>query len=582
MPSSTQLRRYGPLALIVVLLVAVGAIVVLGGGDDPAVDDGDDRDAGGDLADIDAGSDGAPEPTGRMPLTYAEAEAAGTVDDHDWGERCDAGTGLVRIPSVYAAPCVPVFESEGAGAGADGNGGATSPGVTGDTVTVVRYLADRSADLAALITDSAEDTPEALARTFQDFVDIYASQAELYGRRIEVVDYRGTGAGDDVVAARADATQIAIEHEPFLVVGGPGVDRGVFAQELSSRGIVCFDCAGSLPDPMLEEMAPYVWQAGPSGAQYINLTLAAWQTELGGGTAEFAGPDLRDRPRKVGIIHFDQDPPVYEVGASNMPEGIDLVESYVLDFDTLAQKATEMVGKFKAEGITTVEFLGDPIMPMYLMSAATEQGWFPEWIITGTVFTDTNFFGRQYDPQQMEHAFGISQLAAPTSRDLQDPIRLHRWYFGADAEPAANGYALLQFPVRFMVQGIHMAGPDLTPETFARGQFRIPPAGGGHTTPQISFGNWGFFPATDYQGIDDSTEIWWDGSVDAPDETGLAGTGVWRRSHDGQRFVNEDDVPAPDPFTEADTLTVLDELPAEDSPPDHPPPPGSPAERDAS
>ena len=578
MLSSTQLRRYGPLALIVVLLVVVGALVVVGGGDDDpsASGNGDDGGAGngGELADIDAGSDGAPEPTGRMPLTYAEAEAAGAVDDHDWGERCDTGTGLVRIPTVYATPCVPVFEGD--------NGGATHDGVTGDRITVVRYVADRSADLAALITDSAEDSPESLAQTFQDFVDIYASRAELYGRRIEVVDFQGTGAGDDVVAARADATEIAIEHEPFLVIGGPGVDRGVFAQELSSRGITCFDCAGSLPDPMLEEMAPHVWQAGPSGAQYINLTLAAWQSELGDGTAEYAGPDLRDLPRKVGIIHFDQDPPVYEVGASNMPEGIDLVESYVLDLDTLAQKATEMVGKFKAEGITTVEFLGDPIMPMYLMSAATEQGWFPEWIVTGTVFTDTNFFGRQYDPQQMEHAFGISQLATPTTRDVQDPIRLYRWYFGADAEPAANGYALLQFPVRFLVQGVHMAGPDLTPETFARGQFRIPPAGGGPTTPQISFGNWGFFPDTDYQGIDDSTEIWWDPTVAAPDETGVDGTGVWRHSHSGQRFVNEDDVPAPDPFSAGDTLTVLDELPAEDLPPDHPPPPGSPAERDAS
>ena len=101
-------------------------------------------------------------------------------------------------------------------------------------------------------------------------------------------------------------------------------------------------------------------------------------------------------------------------------------------------------------------------------------------------------------------------------------------------------------------------------------------------TPLISFGNWGFFPDTDYQGIDDSTEIWWDPTVAAPDETGVDGTGVWRHSHSGQRFINEDDVPAPDPFSAGDTLTVLDELPAEDLPPDHPPPPGSPAERDAS
>ncbi|HMG42127.1 MAG TPA: hypothetical protein VK611_12395 [Acidimicrobiales bacterium] len=91
-------QKYGPLALIVALLLGVGALVVLDAGD------GD----GGDTSAVAAGqgddgllpgAPGAPEPTGRMPLSYAEAEAAGTVTDHDWGERCDPDTGHVRLPS---------------------------------------------------------------------------------------------------------------------------------------------------------------------------------------------------------------------------------------------------------------------------------------------------------------------------------------------------------------------------------------------------------------------------------------------------------------------------------------------------
>src|SRR5262245_49845176 len=89
------LAKWGPLAVIVVLLLAVGAFVVAGnrGGDD---DSGDE--AGSEAGEL---TEGAPEPTGRMPLTYAEAQDAGTVDDHDWGDRCDTDTGKVRIPTVY-------------------------------------------------------------------------------------------------------------------------------------------------------------------------------------------------------------------------------------------------------------------------------------------------------------------------------------------------------------------------------------------------------------------------------------------------------------------------------------------------
>lgn len=583
----SQLRRNGPLALLAVTAVGVGGVVILGG-------NRQDGGGGGATTSDATATDvlfpeggGAPEPVGRMPVTYAEADAAGTTAALDWGERCDPATGRVKVPSVYAAPCVPVFDGD--------NGGATGPGVTADTVRVVRYVPESSGDLAALVAGAPDETPDQQAETFRAFVELYSSRAELYGRRVELVDFRGSGAGDDVVAAKADATEIATGLEPFLVVGGPQLDRGTFAQELASHGVVCVDCAGALTGPMLAEMAPYVWGLLPSGEQFFQA-LTAWAGALdpgpgpggsdggaedgGDDLAEFAGEGLRDRPRRIGAVHFDQDPPVFAVPDDRLPAGVEIVESYVLDPDTLPVKATELVAKLKAEGVTTVVFLGDPLMPAHLTRAATEQGWYPEWVFTGTAFTDTNLFARQYDPAQMAHAFGISQLAAPVVQDLQEPVRLYRWYFGGDdALPPARGtYGALQATARFVVHGVHMAGPDLTPDTFARGLFRIPPAGGGPTTPQVSYGDWGFFPSTDHSGVDDAAELWWDPTVRAPDETGTAGEGAWRRAHGGRRFTGAGgDAPPPAPFDPAGTVTVLDELPAADVPPDYPPPPGAPA-----
>ena len=112
-----------------------------------------------------------------------------------------------------------------------------------------------------------------------------------------------------------------------------------------------------------------------------------------------------------------------------------------------------------------------------------------------------------------------------------------------------------------------MAGPELTPETFARGLFRMPPRGGGPSRPQVSYGNWGMFPEMDYQGIDGAVEIWWDTTVEAEDERGAIGTGVWRRSNGGDRFTI-DEAPAPSPFSNPeDALTVVTSLPPEDTAP---------------
>src|SRR5215510_15452784 len=81
-----------------------------------------------------------------------------------------------------------------------------------------------------------------------------------------------------------------------------------------------------------------------------------------------------------------------------------LDKSYVLDLPTLPAKAADLIAQFKADKITTIVFLGDPIMPIYLTKAAEQQNYHPEWIFTGTALTDTNVLARQYDQDQMAHA----------------------------------------------------------------------------------------------------------------------------------------------------------------------------------
>jgi hypothetical protein len=573
-----RLRRYGPLAVIVALLLIVGTIVIVGGGGD---DEGSEAASGAGAIEwttVGDAAPGAPEPTGRMPVTYAEAEEDGTLDDHEWSDTCDTERGTVKLPSVFANPCVPAFEGD--------NGGATSPGVTGDTIKVVYYAPEQSADLTSILGGMGiNDTAEQRVATLEDYTELFSSVAETYGRTVELVRYAATGAADDVVASRADAIDV-IAMEPFAVLGGPALDRGTFAQEIADAGILCFGCAGYLPDDMILDMAPYVWALAPSTNQMLGM-LQAWVDAASGSgqedTAAFAGGELQGQPRKTGVIHFEQDPPIFAETTAEQQDRFDtdvaLTESYVLDLPNMPAKAAELIAQFKAEDINTIVFMGDPFMPGYLTEAATAQDYYPEWIFTGTALTDTNALARAWDPAQMERAYGISQLAVPTDQDLQEAITLYRWYFGGEdtMPPAPSQYALIAPGASWLLSGIHMAGPELTPETFARGLFRIPPAGGGPSNPQVSFGNWGVFPEIDYHAIDDSVEMWWDPTVEVEDERGAPGTGAWRRSNGGERFTIGE-APPPRPFTDAeDALAVLDELPPEDRPPDYAPPPGSPA-----
>ena len=576
---STRLRRYGPLALIVVLLLAVGAVVVVGGGGDDGDDEASEETGSGgfDWKSPGDAEPGAPAPTGAMPATYAEAEEDGSVGDHEWPDTCDTESGRVELPSVSAVPCVPAFDGD--------NGGATAPGVTAESIKVVYYSPEQSADMASLLgAMGANDTAEQRNATLQTYIDIFTSVTEQYGREIEMVPFAATGQADDVVASQADATDV-LAMEPFAVLGGPALDRGAFAQELAEAGVLCFGCTGAaLPEAMALEMAPYVWSALPSPDQILDL-LATWvnaQVSASDSVADHAGGELQGRPSKLGVIHFEQDPPVFESTEAERRDMADvaLIESYVLDLPTLPAKAAELIAQFKAEGITSITFLGDPFMPIYLTRAATEADYFPEWVFTGTALTDTNVFGRQYDPEQMVHAAGISQLAAPVDQDLQEYVRLYRWYAGDSAPalpPAENQYAVVAPNAAWLAAGIHMAGPELTAETFARGLFRLPPVGGGPATPQVSYGNWGNFAEMDYQAIDDGVEIWWDPDVEVEDERGVMGQGAWRRSNGGERFTATE-TPSPNAFEDPDSaVTVIDSLSEDDLPPDYPPPPGSPA-----
>jgi hypothetical protein len=100
-------------------------------------------------------------------------------------------------------------------------------------------------------------------------------------------------------------------------------------------------------------------------------------------------------------------------------------------------------------------------------------------------------------------------------------------------------------PIRLLMLGLHMAGPNLTPETFEAGMFAYPPSGGTSTGGHVSFGNRGIHVETDYQAVDDMVEIWWDAEAEGIDEQGNHGKGMMRFSDGGQAVPARRDAQGP-------------------------------------
>src|SRR5262245_43233904 len=200
---------------------------------------------------------------------------------------------------------------------------------------------------------------------------------------------------------------------------------------------------------------------------------------------------MQNQDRVYGLVHYDtpngDHRPVFErFRAALADNGIDLATDveFTLDLAKGQENARTNISKLKAAGVTTVIYYGDPLTPSLLTKEATAQDYYPEWILGPSLLADTTVFGRLTDMEQWSHGFGVSAVGARGPLELDNAFRLYKWAYGE--LPPNNTANVLEPPLLTMFTGIHLAGPDLNPETFRDGLFRFPPSGGGPTEPQIS------------------------------------------------------------------------------------------------
>jgi hypothetical protein len=512
-----------------------------------------------------------------VPITYAQAAKVGKTGAYDWGPQCDHHTGRLKMPSAYATSCVPVFKGD--------NGGSTSSGVTGTTINVVDYQPEPGG-LASTI-QGATGTPAQALATVQAYVNMFNHIFEMYGRHVNLIPFQATGADGDPVSAHADAVTVAQQLHAFASLGGPG-ETTAYEDELARLHVLCMGCGDSTLYGQITQNAPYQWANLPTADTSLTETVDYIVAKLNGKDAVWAGdPAMHTRKRSFIVVSETSVPPttgyaeLQALVSNKLRNGHVNVASpeflsYNLNLTTLPTQAATLAEKLKTSGATSVVFAGDPIMPIYLTKACASIGFFPEWIITGIVLTDTSTLGRYYNQQEWAHAFGVSSLAVPVPVASSNSSALYRWWYGASTKPPSLAAPAILPPIQQFFGAVQLAGADLTPQTFAEGQFRAPPTGGGPTTPLAAYGYQGAVPVPSYSSPADYTFLWYDATAKGPDEEGVDGAGLMQHVNGGARYkagvVPNGPVPM---FSTTGAVTMYASPP--DRAPLYPAWPGSPA-----
>ncbi|HEX4905674.1 MAG TPA: hypothetical protein VFU93_09500 [Acidimicrobiales bacterium] len=505
------------------------------------------------------------------PVTGAGTEQ-GMVDN------CDPATGRIAIPTRFAPICVPKFSGD--------NGGSTYRGVTADTIKMVYFkVAEDAATDAVLTAASANDTNEQEAEQVKQWIDFYQAHFQMYGRKVEFEYVTASGPATDAAAGRADAIKVADEIGAF---GVWNASNNTMVDEVVARGVMCF-CTVSQPIENYQRWAPYVWTTLLASTQgYIHRAEYIGK-RLKGGKAQWAGDALfQQQERTFGIMYYDTDDKSYKPGVDffvqHLKDEYGVTPKVVAEYHGYPEtarsqeEARPLIQKFVQAGVSSIICVCDPFGPIFFTQEATRQAYQPEWIVTGSALTDTSFFARLYDQLQWAHAFGISYLPARLPEELQDSFRLLKWQYDPDNpeyEPAAPaGYGVIRGPMDLFFHGVHLAGPNLTPESFKTGMFAAPPAGENSITGvQVSFGEKGIWDWPDYIAFDDVTEIWWDPAAEGEDEIGANGRGLYRYVDMGKRYLpGQHPASPPKAFDPANTATIYDKPPPNDQWPEYPPP----------
>ena len=440
------------------------------------------------------------------------------------------------------------------------NGGGTAKGVFPDHVKVAYYTPKaNAATQAALKAAGVQDDQADIDRVEEILRRYYNDHYQTYGREVQFTKEDASGDSSDDVAMKADAHRLADKgyFAAFTAAGTSG--SSTFDATLNSLGVLCIACTVSQAKSFYDKTKGYNFGALPMLREYYSVLAEYWGKRLvgNGRTAKWAGApatpadvDLRKQPRKFGLIWLNANMGTVDPGAQEerdyfinrlLPQyGISGVvdASYNFDVTQGPQEAQTIIAKMNTSHVTTITMVADPLFPEFFTREASKEQYYPEWFISGTALTDTTFFGRIYDQDQWQHAYGVSPLwVFFEHEEASDGYREYHHVcpqvMPGQCDPGKEGTGINVYRTALieLYTGVEMAGPKLTPQTFAQGMYNYPATGGSPAYPLVKM-----TPDSPVL-IKDFTEVWWNRTGRGKDEVNQDNNGILMKAGGGKRYL---------------------------------------------
>lgn len=383
----------------------------------------------------------------------------GKVIDVARVSRC-VGNPPRQTEDPQSPPCVPYFEGD--------NGGATSTGVTGNEIRI------------AMPNASGGDVKQ-LERYFN-------SRFQFYGRQMKIVQDVGCFGGSPASAKSAAQGVAALKvfgDVGFCDIGGV---EYYFYDELARNKVVSVSNRVTVQyEKDLAKFDPYEWTFLPTfdkGSRHLAELICSMKDKQ----ASHAGAPYSTLQRSFGLISNKfNDAPSPDLTAVNNTFaacGIDPVRgqiTYERNGSTggqgaspqTAQETAAAILKMKDAGVTTLMVLTHSLTTRQIYAALESQSYQPEIGLSTNFYNDEDLGIAQQPKSQAIHTFGISTwnkfvhvVDEPWYAALKEIDPNYQFccppfgYFGA----RFDYHAMLM-----MAAGIQLAGPNLTPESFAKG-----------------------------------------------------------------------------------------------------------------
>jgi hypothetical protein len=197
---------------------------------------------------------------------------------------------------------------------------------------------------------------------------------------------------------------------------------------------------------------------------------------------------------------------------------------------------TAAVNQMEQNGVTTVACTCSPPQLADLMNAATDQGYFPEWLVSNEQFLAYDQSGENFPAAQQSNVIGID-----FNDEVLDPANQFWYHAAREGDPSytyqqssQDVYGYYRYEELLMLAaGIQQAGPNLTPQSFEQGLYATRFSNAGHGAAPYYQAAVSFGPG-DHSFHDDAAAVWFSASGTSY-TTNQGNTGTYCYSHGGDR-----------------------------------------------